>query len=95
MVGFLFFEFESAGLALDAFAEVYDLDVSIEVVLVSEVHEAVTAFVAFDVGVGYHVAFQMGAPFEGFAAVLLLAYVVAILPVALAHVSVEMGLFLE
>lgn len=95
MVGFLFFELESAGLALDAFAEMYDFDVSIEVVFVSEVHEAVGAFVAFYVGVGYHVPFEVRAPLEGLAAVVLLAYVVAILPVPLAHVPVEMGLLLE
>jgi hypothetical protein len=41
------------------------------------------------------VPFEVRAPLEGLAAVVLLAYVVAILPVPLAHVSVEMGLLLE
>ena len=57
IISFLFFELEPTCLTLYAFAEVYDLDVSIEMMFVPEVHAAVTAFVSFYVGVRDHVTF--------------------------------------
>jgi hypothetical protein len=38
---------------------VYDFDVPIEVVFISEAHDAVLALIIFDAGVGDHVAFEV------------------------------------
>jgi hypothetical protein len=76
VVGSLLLELESAGDALDPFAEMHHFDVPIEVMFISETHAAVLALVAFDVGMGDHVAFQMRPSFERLSAVFLLADVI-------------------
>ena len=81
--------------ALHPLPVVDQLHMSVEVVLIPKAHDALLALVIFDVGMGYHVPFEVGSSFECFIAVLLFALVGAGLSMALCYVAIEVTDFFE
>lgn len=95
VISLLFLELQPTSLALNALAEVDDLDMSIEMMFIPETHAAMRAGVTLDIRVGNHMPFQMGASFEGLPTIGFLADVLPGLAVSLPHVAIEMRLLLE
>ena len=59
--------------------------------LISKAHDAIWTFVVLDVGVGDHVALEVWASFEGFAAIGFFACMIPGLSVGLSVVTIVMG----
>lgn len=59
IVCFLFLEVEITLSTLDFLAEMDHFDVTVKVMLISKTHDAVFAFVVFDIRVRDHVSFEV------------------------------------